>query len=138
MKFSSQSLSILLLARAVSSSVFSKNNLLLQPSLHASNNSNQNLFGVKKNSFFNNKYLVENELSHVSDNRIAHAIPRGGAAVSALSDDENEDEKQDDSKQANDVPPELYLPGLLSASVTKKNVSTKTHKKVNNKQYCID
>lgn len=115
MKFCSQSLSILLLARAVSSSVFTKNSL--QPALHASANK-QYPFGVKKNSVLN-RYLVEHQSSHVSNDRIANVVPRGGAQASASSDDEHED----DSKQENDTPPELYLPGLLSASVTKKNVS---------------
>mmetsp|Transcript_5977 Transcript_5977/g.11294 ORF Transcript_5977/g.11294 Transcript_5977/m.11294 type:complete len:922 (-) Transcript_5977:10-2775(-) len=113
MKFSSTSLSVLLLARSGSSSVFSSKNSLLVPfsSLQASTN-RQRLFGVNKNLFLNDRN-VENEVMSVC------VIPRGGAAaaVSTASDDENEDEM----KQDNDTPPELYLPGLLSASVTKKN-----------------
>lgn len=95
MKFSGGSLSILLTATAVAASVFQ-----IAPLTTANNGiQSRSFFGVAKSA--SNQALV---------NSIA-AVQRGGA-----SPDDSEDAEEE-------VPVELYLPGLLGATVAKKAVS---------------
>lgn len=54
-----------------------------------------------------------------------HLIPRGGATLVNSDDEESaeKDKENSNSNNDNDVPPTLYLPGLVDAKVAKKNVS---------------
>jgi len=96
MRFSGGTLSLLLTATAVAASVFQSTPVTSRNSLQT-----RSVFGVAKTS--NLGFL--NTL----------AVPRGGAAAAAA-DDESDD------ADAEVVPEVLYLPGLLSASVSKKSV----------------
>ena len=95
MRFSGGTLSLLLTATAVAASVFQSTPVTSRNSLQT-----RSVFGVAKTS--NLGFL--NTL----------AVPRGGAAAAAADESDDAD--------AEVVPEVLYLPGLLSASVSKKSV----------------
>jgi len=95
MKFSGGTLSILLAATAVAASVFQNN-----PSTTSRN-------GIQARPFFGVSKAASNQ---ALVNGIS-AVPRGG---SSGEDSENSEE---------DVPVDLYLPGLLGTTVAKKAVS---------------
>lgn len=95
MKFSGGTLSILLAATAVAASVFQNNaGTTARNGIQA-----RSFFGVNKST--SNQALVNG----------VSAVPRGGSS----SDDSDNSEEE--------VPVDLYLPGLLGATVAKKAVS---------------
>jgi hypothetical protein len=73
-------------------------------------------------SNWNNHHLIAKAASHFgivekSLKPAFHLVPRGGANL------DKSDEEGDNENSNNDVPPTLYLPGLVDAKVAKKNVS---------------
>lgn len=112
MKFSSGSLSVLLMATAVASSVISNT---LSTSLSRTRMSTGTSMDLGRSSLFGVRKAF---LAHEATNIIS--IPRGGAASTSIQEEESEDEQNQEQEETAAVP-ELYLPGLLSATVAKKS-----------------
>jgi len=127
MKFSSGSLSILFTATAtVASSAFPK--FLLQPSYtHSTDPTNtrrfhtRSLFGVvpTASSLWNNNLGRDGK---DWDTAII-TMPRGGGKHVSDEKSQQGGEEEGEEGEGGEVIPELYLPGLLSATVSKKSVS---------------
>lgn len=112
MKFSSGSLSVLLMATAVASSVISNT---LSTSLSRTRMSTGTSMDLGRSSLFGvRKAFLAHEAAKII------SVPRGGAASTNVQEEESEDEQNQEQEETAAVP-ELYLPGLLSATVAKKS-----------------
>ena len=112
MKFHSASVSLLLTATSFAkASIYSKWNN--HPIAKAASYHGSTTAATVKSSHFG---IVENSLKPAF-----HLVPRGGASLE--NSDEEGDNENSNNNNTDDVPPTLYLPGLVDAKVAKKNVS---------------